>query len=108
MAELKLWQRVNNLTGQSSKSRNLVPFINNASKWLINSLPEKFLWSIASTTEDDTTQNGLVGREGDVDVVGTGSGIAYDKILAVWRYETTYSSGTANDGTIGKRVKDLV
>ena len=105
MAELKLWQRVNNLTGQSSKSRNLVPFINNASKWLINSLPEKFLWSIASTTEDDTTQNGLVGREGDVDVVGTGSGIAYDKILAVWRYETTYSSGTANDGTIGKRVK---
>mgnify|MGYP003147103286 CR=1 FL=1 len=105
MAELKLWQRVNNLTGQSSKSRYLVPFINNASKWLINSLPEKFLWSIASTTESDATQNGLVGREGDVDVVGTGSGIAYDKILAVWRYETTYSSGTANEGTIGKRVK---
>ena len=105
MAELKLWQRVNNLTGQSSKSRYLVPFINNASKWLINSLPEKFLWSVASTTEDDTTQNGLVGYESSASTVGTGSGIAYDKILAVWRYETTYSSGTASGGTIGKRVK---
>jgi len=105
MAELKLWQRVNNLTGQSSKSRNLVPFINNASKWLINSLPEKFLWSIASTTESDATQNGLVGRESAANTIGTGSGIAYDKILAVWRYETTYSSGTSNAGTVGKRVK---
>ena len=105
MAELKLWQRINNITGQSSKSYNLVPFINNASKWLINSLPEKFLWSIASTTETDGTQNGLVGYEGTASTVGTGSGIAYDKILAVWRYETTYSSGTSNAGTVGKRVK---
>ena len=75
MAELKLWQRVNNITGQSSKSRYLVPFINNASKWLINSLPEKFLWSVASTTELDGTQNGLVGYEGGASTVGTGSGI---------------------------------
>ena len=104
-----LCSKVNNITGQNTRNTVLFPFINNAAKWLMNSLPEKFLWSVATTTEDDTLQNGLVGREPvdstNTTTIGDGSGIAYDKILAVWRYETTYSSGTSNGGTVGKRVK---
>ena len=67
---MKLWEKVNNLCGCDSKSRILVEHLNQASKWVVNSLPEKFLWSVASTSEVTDSD---------------GSGIAYDKILSVYR-----------------------
>ena len=78
---MKIWEKVNNITGNNSKSRYLVPYINAGSKFLLSALPEKFLWTIASETEisgfdtDGTSQ------------IGAGSSIAFDKILAVYRYE---------------------
>ena len=48
---IKLWEKVNNLTGLSSKSRTLLPSLEAGARFLVASLPEKFLWSIASTTE---------------------------------------------------------
>ena len=68
---MKLWQKVNNLCGCGSKSRVIVEHLNQASKWVVSSLPEKFLWSVSNTS--DAIEDAL------------GSGIAYDKILAVYR-----------------------
>ncbi len=71
---MKLWEKVNNLCGCGGKSRVIVEHLNQASKWVVSSLPEKFLWSVASTSEV---------------TAGTGSGIAYDKILAVYRNQSS-------------------
>ena len=90
---MKLWQKVNNLTGNSTASKNLVEYINMASKLLTSSLPEKFLWSIA--TEDEITGWDSSGNY----TLGTGSDIAYDKILAVFR-----TDGVDVNGVDKKRV----
>ena len=94
---MKLWEKVNNVTGNDTKARFLVEYINAGAKFILASLPEKFLWTIASETEvygwnsDDTTS----GAENMT--LGEGSTIAYDKILAVYRYDgattTTVGSG---------------
>jgi len=80
---MKLWEKVNNITGNASKARFLVEHLNAGAKFIISSLPEKFLWSIASEVEingfDSTGAN----------IVGNGSSLAYDKILAVYRYDGT-------------------
>ena len=80
---MKIWEKVNNITGNDSKSRYLIPYINAGSKFLLSALPEKFLWTIASETEI----NGF-NTSGD-SVIGAGSSIAYDKVLAVYRFEGT-------------------
>ena len=81
---MKIWEKINNITGNDSKSRYLIPYINAGSKFILSSLPEKFLWTIASETEvngwDDTDTNN--------DNIGAGSAIAYDKVLAVYRYDS--------------------
>lgn len=96
---MKIWEKVNNITGNDSKSRYLIPYINAGSKFLLSALPEKFLWTIASETEingwdaSDTNNNQSLGQ---------GSSIAYDKILAVYRYDggttTTVSEVDYYDG----------
>ena len=48
---IKLWEKVNSITGLSSKSRKLLPSLEAGARFLVASLPEKFLWSIASTIE---------------------------------------------------------
>jgi len=68
---MKLWEKVNNLCGCDSKSRIIVEHLNQAAKWVVSSLPEKFLWSVSNTS--DAIEDAL------------GSGIAYDKILSVYR-----------------------
>ena len=90
---MKLWQKVNNLTGNSTASKNLVEYINMASKLLTSSLPEKFLWSIA--TEDEVFGWNSSGTK----KIGEGSSIAYDKILAVYRED-----GSDLNGVKKKRV----
>ena len=90
---MKLWQKVNNLTGNLTPSKNLVEYINMASKLLTSSLPEKFLWSIA--TEDEIKGWDTSGNY----TLGTGSDIAYDKILAVYR-----NDGLDANGVNKKRV----
>ena len=95
---MKIWEKVNNITGNDSKSRYLIPYINAGSKFLLSALPEKFLWTIASETEingwdaSDTNNNQSLGQ---------GSSIAYDKILAVYRYDggatTTLNAGQADE-----------
>jgi len=78
---MKLWEKVNNLTGYESKSRNIVEYLNAAAKFLIGSLPEKYLWSIASEEE-------IVGyTSAGISTLGNGSGTAYDKIIAVYRFD---------------------
>ena len=83
---MKLWEKVNNITGNESKAKFLVEFINAGSKFIVSSLPERFLWSIASETE-------IYGRKSidsvDTNVIGNGSEVAYDKILAVYRFDGT-------------------
>ena len=79
---MKLWQRVNNLTGNSTSSKNLVEYLNMASKLLTASLPEKFLWSI--TTESEVHGFSSAGAN----TIGDGSSLAYDKILAVYRLDS--------------------
>ena len=78
---MKIWEKVNNITGNDSKSRYLIPYINAGSKFLLSALPEKFLWTIASESEitgwDDTGAS----------QIGAGSSIAYDKVLAVYRLD---------------------
>ena len=80
---MKLWEKVNNITGNTSKSRFLVEYINAGSKFIVSSLPERFLWSIASEVEisgfNSTGAN----------IVGDGSSLAYDKILSVYRFDGT-------------------
>ena len=91
---MKLWQKINTISGGTTKSRILVPLLNEASIWLVNSLPEKFLWTIATETdvngwESDATSGANINE---------GSSVAYDKILAVYR-----NDGYAN-GTVIRRV----
>tara|TARA_Y100000593_G_scaffold95043_1_gene198763 strand:+ start:11231 stop:12808 length:1578 start_codon:yes stop_codon:yes gene_type:complete len=90
---MKLWQKVNNLTGNSTASKNLVEYINMASKLLTSALPEKFLWSIA--TEDEVVGWDSSGTK----KIGLGSDIAYDKILAVYR-----TDGADLNGVSKKRI----
>ena len=78
---MKLWEKVNNLTGNSTASKNLVEYINMASKLLTSALPEKFLWSIA--TEEEVVGFDTAGAS----KIGSGSEVAYDKILAVYRQD---------------------
>ena len=78
---MKLWEKVNNLTGNSTASKNLVEYINMASKLLTSALPEKFLWSIA--TEEEVVGFDSTGAS----KIGSGSEVAYDKILAVYRQD---------------------
>ena len=78
---MKIWEKVNNITGNDSKSRYLIPYINAGSKFLLSALPEKFLWTIASESE-------ITGWDTDgVSQIGSGSSIAYDKVLAVYRLD---------------------
>ena len=85
---MKLWEKVNNVTGNASKARFLVENINIASKWLVNSLPERFLWSVATDTSADSNQEGLAGWDSDgAGKFGTGSSIAFDRILGVYRLD---------------------
>ena len=78
---MKIWEKVNNITGNSSKSRHLVEYINAGAKFILASLPEKFLWTVASETE----VNGF--ETTGTSAIGVGSSIAFDKILAVYRYD---------------------
>ena len=91
---MKLWEKVNNITGNASKARFLVEHLNAGAKFIVSSLPEKFLWSIASEVE-------ILGfNSSDENLIGAGSSLAYDKILAVYR----------NDGTkkrIAKEIPDI-
>lgn len=80
---MKLWEKVNNITGNGSKARFLVEYLNAGAKFIVSSLPEKFLWTIASETE--VTGFNSAGAS----IIGNGSDLAYDKILAVYRNEGT-------------------
>ena len=83
---MKIWEKVNNITGNSTKARFLVEYINAGAKFILAALPEKFLWTIASETE-------ITGWDADgIDIIGEGSAIAYDKILAVYIYDGTDSN----------------
>ena len=90
---MKLWERVNNVTGHSSKARYIVEYLNAGAKFVVSALPEKFLWTVASETEIDGWDS-----DGN-DIIGVGSAIAYDKILAVYRFD-----GTDLNGNKKKRV----
>jgi len=91
---MKLWQKINTVTGSSTKSRLLVALLNEAAIWIVNSLPEKFLWSIAT----ESTVNGWESDAATADTINEGSSVAYDKILAVYR-----NDGSAN-GTVIRRM----
>ena len=78
---MKLWEKVNNITGNSSKARFLIEYINAGSKFIMSSLPEKWLWTIATETEISGWNSS------GTSLIGSGSDVAYDKILAVYRYE---------------------
>lgn len=152
---LKLWEKVNSITGQPTKSRKLLPSLEAGARFLVASLPEKFLWSIASTTEivgwssgnaisitkascgttnlsssvtisatagleigmlvtgdgiptgtkvDSIAEDSNIGLSADATATGSvslvfkhalfeGSGIAYDKILSVYREDGHDSNG---------------
>ena len=47
---MKIWEKVNNITGNATKARFLVEYINAGAKFILAALPEKFLWTIASET----------------------------------------------------------
>tara|TARA_R110002012_G_scaffold278366_2_gene465989 strand:+ start:876 stop:2636 length:1761 start_codon:yes stop_codon:yes gene_type:complete len=82
---MKLWEKINNVTGNATKARFLVDFINQGSKFIVASLPEKFLWTIATESEVDGFD--LV-TSGNPPFTGSaGSSTPYDKILAVYRYD---------------------
>ena len=79
---MKLWEKVNNITGNDTKARYLVEYVNAGAKFILASLPEKFLWTIASEVE----VNGF--DTSGASVIGNGSSLAYDKILAVYRFDS--------------------
>ena len=79
---MKIWEKVNNITGNSSKARFLIEYINAGAKFILSALPEKFLWTIASESEVDGFDSTGASQ------IGTGSSIAYDKVLAVYRYDS--------------------
>ena len=90
---MKIWEKVNNITGNDSKSRYLVPYLNAGSKFLLSALPEKFLWTIASETEVNGWDGGDTTNH---ESLGQGSAIAYDKILAVYRYDGATTATVAS------------
>jgi len=83
---MRLWEKVNNITGNESKARFLVEYLNAGAKFIVSSLPEKFLWSVASEIE---IYGQDVVDDVDTNIIGDGSSIAYDKVLAVYRYDGT-------------------
>jgi len=95
---MKLWEKVNNITGNSNKARILVDYVNQGAKFVVSSLPEKFLWTIAN---EETIQ----GHDGSDSVIGDGSSVPYDKILAVYRFDgSTISSNTISSAGTKRRV----
>lgn len=78
---MKLWEKVNELTGNGSSSRRISEYLNNGVKFLMGSLPQKFLWSISTEVEVKGFDDAGVKN------VGAGAGVSYDKILAVYRYD---------------------
>ena len=98
---IKLWEKVNSITGQSSKSRNLTPLLNAGARFIIASLPEKFLWSIASETE----VTGWAAGAASSTSLSEGSSIAYDKILAVYR-EDGSDANSNSKRRIAEEVSD--
>ena len=93
---MKIWEKVNNITGNDSKSRYLIPYINAGSKFLLSALPEKFLWTIATETEiNGWDKTDTINEQS----LGQGSSISYDKILAVYRYDEgdTHTEGSDDD-----------
>ena len=78
---MKLWEKVNNFTGHSSKARNIVEYVNAGAKFILSALPEKFLWTVANEVEIDGFNSS------GTSLIGDGSTVAYDKILAVYRYD---------------------
>jgi len=82
---MKLWEKINNVTGNSTKARYLVDFINQGAKFIVASLPEKFLWTIATESEVDGFD--LVASGNPPFTGSAGSSTPYDKILAVYRYD---------------------
>tara|TARA_B100000965_G_scaffold53038_3_gene39598 strand:+ start:10356 stop:11435 length:1080 start_codon:yes stop_codon:yes gene_type:complete len=91
---MKLWEKVNNITGNASKARFLVEHLNAGAKFIVSSLPEKFLWSIASEVEIDGFNST------GTSIIGDGSSLAYDKILAVYRND-------GNKKRIAKEIPDI-
>jgi|TARA_R100000789_G_scaffold31996_1_gene35411 hypothetical protein len=86
----KLWQKVEDITGNGTKSRVLIGNINSATKWLVSSLPEKFLWSVASEQEVTGWASSAAASASLSE--GTTVGTTYDKILAVYRNNGTDSN----------------
>ena len=93
---MKLWQKINNVTGNDTKSRYLVDFINQGSKFIVASLPEKFLWTIATESEVDgfDDSSDTPSFTGDA-----GSSTPYDKILAVYRYDGSTKANIVDNDT---------
>lgn len=98
---MKIWEKINTITGNDSKSRNLVEYINAGSRFLLASLPEKFLWSISSTVD----VSGWETSAGSSASISEGSAIAFDKILAVYREDGSDSNGNVKK-RIAKEVQD--
>ena len=95
---MKLCEKVNNITGNANKSRILIDYINQGAKFIVASLPEKFLWTIAN-------EEIINGHDGSSSVIGNGSSVPYDKILAVYRFDgSTISSNTISTAGTKKRV----
>ena len=86
---MKIWEKVNTITGNDSKSRNIIEYINAGSRFLLASLPEKFLWSVSSSVD----VNGWASGAASSTSVSEGSSVAYDKILAVYREDGTDANG---------------
>ena len=89
---MKIWEKVNNITGNSSKARFLIEYINAGAKFILSALPEKFLWTIASESEVEGFDSNGASQ------IGTGSSIAYDKVLAVYRYDGSTKFETKSYG----------
>ena len=61
----------------------MIEYINAGAKFILSALPEKFLWTVATETEI----NGWDADDTDNSNIGAGSAIAFDKILAVYRFD---------------------
>ena len=95
---MKLWEKVNNITGNANKSRILIDYINQGAKFIVASLPEKFLWTIAN-------EETINGHDGSASIIGDGSSVPYDKILAVYRLDgSTITNNTISTAGTKKRV----
>jgi len=95
---MKLWEKVNNITGNANKSRIIIDYVNQGAKFVVASLPEKFLWTIAN-------EETINGHDGSSSVIGDGSSVPYDKILAVYRFDgSTVANNTVSSAGSKKRV----